>query len=921
MRTIFLPLFLMILATVATGAEPADLACSTDGRLRLSIAGDEVCTFAPFAADQHWKSGIPVSGPTPAGDEPLRFTLPLAHETLAGEVRLEARDGEGAAEWSFTPSTPGKAVAYNSLALSTEFAVQTLAGGTWATDTATGTFPANLGETHLFNAPARTLALTLPGGRRLDLAFPAPTQVTLQDNRRWGGQTFVVRVGKALGTLAAQERCTVAMTVAVPGGLRTRRDLPVVLAADAQWVALTSELDIEPGSALDFSGMGLTDGPCGTKGRIIATADGHFAYADQPTVPKRFYGVNLCFSAQYLPKEQVDRLLDRLVRLGYNSVRIHHYEYRLTGQDWKPGFDWDAGRVDQLDYLLAGCAKRGLWLTTDLYTSRPVPGKQVEAGGGALLKADRYKLLVPVHEPAFQDWATFARKLLDRVNPYTGKRLAEDPALAWLSLINEGWIGGFNEIKSIPQWTVAWNRWLAARFPDRDALDLALGDLADNEDPADGSVALPADSGSGTRRARICQVFLADTELAMVERMRRLLRDELKCPALLTDLNFGPAFQGVRATFDYVDDHFYVDHPPQLRLPVSGRYANPIKDGAPGGTTNAGMRVWGRPFTVSEYNYVAPGRYRGLGGALTGALAALQDWDAVWRFAYAHRDSEISTPAPVDWFNLASDPLNQAGDRAAILLFLRRDLAPAPQRVALVLTQAQLRDPPPRMKLGTLDWLAWTTRIGCAVVAKEDAAPATGGPITVPVREAGDRSALAARIGPRLKLPADGVQRSETGEVVIDAKLGVLTIDTPRSAGGYADEGRSIDAAKAGVRIDGLTIGATVMVSSLDGAPIRSARRLLVSHLTDLQNTGASFTGSSRQTLTAWGTLPYLVRDGAASVRIALADPAGFQVWALATSGRRVERIAAVAGPDGLVIPLRVRGAEGACLAYEVVRP
>ncbi|MCK6487110.1 MAG: hypothetical protein L6R48_02005 [Planctomycetes bacterium] len=814
--------------------------------------------------------------------------------------------------WSLTAAT---AAPFNSLALSAEFAVQALAGGSWTADDKSGTFPALHGEAHLFNAPARTLALTIPGGQRLELAFPQPTMVTLQDNRRWGGQTFVVRIGRAMGTLAAGERATVAMTVAVPGGLRTRRDLPVTLAAGDEWVPLATELDIEPGSALDFAALGLTDGPCGSKGRVIATADGHFAYADEPQKPKRFYGVNLCFSAQYLPKEQVDRLLDRLVRLGYNSVRIHHYEFRLGSQDWKPGFDWDPARVDQLDYLMAGCARRGLWLTTDLYVSRPVAPRQIGLGGEGLMKPDRYKMLIPVHEPAFQDWATFARKLLDHVNPYTGKRLAEDPALAWVSLINEGWIGGHAEVRANPQWTAAWNRWLAARYPDRDALDLALGDLADSEDPAAGTVALPAEAGSGTRRARACQVFKADTERAMVERMRTLLRDELKCPALLTDLNYGsvsPSGQGVRATFDYVDDHFYVDHPPQLRLPVSGRYANPVRDGAPGGTASAGARIWGKPFTVSEYNYTAPGRFRGMGGALTGALASLQDWDALWRFAYAHKDAELFAPAPMDWFNLVSDPLSQAGDRAAILLYLRRDLAPAPQRLALVLTKAQLRDPPSRLKLGTLDWLAWTTRIGCAVV--EDAAQAPAGAIAVPARGAGDRDA-------QLALPADGVQRSETGEVVIDSKRGVLTIDTPRSAGGYADPGLAIDAARAGVRIDGLTTGATVLVSSLDGAPIRSARRLLITHLTDLQNTGAKYNESSRQSMTDWGKLPHLVRDGAASVQIALTEAGRYQVWALSGGGRRLEKVAAVAGPGGLTIPLRVRGTEGARMAYEVVLP
>ena len=40
--------------------------------------------------------------------------------------------------------------------------------------------------------------------------------------------------------------------------------------------------------------------------------------------------MNLCFGAQYLPKAEADRLADRLVRLGYNALRVHHYESELT---------------------------------------------------------------------------------------------------------------------------------------------------------------------------------------------------------------------------------------------------------------------------------------------------------------------------------------------------------------------------------------------------------------------------------------------------------------------------------------------------------------------------------------------------------------------------------------------------------------
>lgn len=914
----------LLLASLAGGSpllagEPAELTGTPDGRLHLIVGGTTLCDLSPFIADGAWKFYSPTAVPT-APEAPFQFVLNVGKDTVPGEVQVTEKDGKAEAVWTFTPPSD---FAFNAFSVNFDVSVASLAGGTWETDGQRGAFPTVFGGAAVFGGEARTLSLTYPGGHVLSFAFPQPTHVGLQDNRQWGGQSFSVRLGKGIGRLAAQERYVLPMTIAITDGLRYRRDLPVVLAANDEWVPLTTELDIVPGSALDLSGLGFTDGPCGAKGRVIATPEGHFAYADDPKTPRRFYGVNLCFTAQYLSKENVDTLLDRLVRLGYNTVRIHHYEFNLTPSVWKAGFDWDPAHVDQLDYLMAGCAKRGLWLTTDLYVSRPVSGKQIGLTGDRL-EADRFKNLIPVYEPAYQDWATFARKFLDRVNPYTGKRVAEEPALAWVSLINEGPIA-----HNTPEWTAAWNRWLAARYPNRDDLDLALGDLADNEDPATATVVLPANLKAGTRRVRVCQVFHADTEKAMVERMRRFLRDELKCPALLTDLNNGgPSIvpmQAARAEFDYVDEHFYVDHPMFLekpwQLPSRSSNSNPIREGAPGVSDRACVRLWGKPFTISEFNYSGPGRFRGVGGVLTGAMAALQDWDALWRFAYSHKDTNLFEPAPMGYFDLVTDPLNQAADRAAVFLYLRRDLKPAPHRLAVVLPQATLRNPPSRLALNGLESAAWITRIGCLVVDDPKQVPADA--IAVPFKDAGDRAAVdaAALHGGALPAqPADGVIRSETGEITIDRKRGVLTLDTPRTAGGYADPGQTIAAGGAGVKLEGFTVGATLFVSSLDDQPIRSAKRLLVTHLTDLQNTGGNYAESARQTLLGWGTLPHLVRDGAATVRVALAEPAAYTVWALSTGGRRLEKVAANVEAGELVFTARVRGTDGARMLYEVTR-
>lgn len=882
-----------------------------------------ICTFSPWAADANW-AGYWGRHREGGGKNSSLFTLDVEGKKLEGSLQAEDRDGAVTAKWNFTAKD---AVSFATLVVAAEFGLAEVAGGRWKSGGSQGEIPRAFGKTHIFNAVVSDFLLAFPNGREMQLKFSKPTYVLLQDNRQWGTASFSLRVGRGDGSLAAGENFAVEMNTTLPGGMSldaaSSDAQPLVLKADDEWIPLQEDLEIEPGSALDFSGYHFTDGPCGSKGRVIATADGGFALSSDPKSKKRFYGVNLCYSAQYLAKEETDRLLDRLVRLGYNTLRIHHYEPALTAH--KPGFDWDPAKIDQLDYLLAGCAKRGLWITTDVYVSRPVDGAQVGLPPGELTM-DRFKLLVLVHEPAFQDWAKFAKKFLDRVNPYTGKRLADDPAIAWVSLINEGPATNYwSQVQRMPEWKTAWNEWLVKRFATRDAVAKAFGDLEEGEDPAKGTVELPKALLVEGRRSQIGQEFVVAKQKDFYERARAFLRDELGCQALLTDMNnAGPAvaaLQSVRDDYDYVDEHFYVDHPSFLetpwRLPSSCPNTNPIQAGTPAALNIARCRLYNKPFTITEYNYSGPGRFRGVGGILTGAMAALQDWSGLWRFAYSHSRERVTGPGPIHYFDLASDPLNLAADRLALLLYLRGDIKTAPTRLAVILPEDATSA---EYSLSALQAAPWITQVGSLVEKPGASVPPGYIPISPEKGKATDevQAALEKITG---KSAADGYSvRSETGEMTLDFPSGKFVVDAPKSAGGYAEAGGKLESPASGVEIDGLSIGASVFVSSLDANPIRSSSRLLVTHLTDLQNTGIKYREARRQTLLEWGGLPHLVRAGTAVVRLALEAPEKYEVWALSTGGRRTERVPAKIEGGKLVFTADVKGSNGARMLYEIVK-
>lgn len=728
----------------------------------------------------------------------------------------------------------------------------------------------------------------------------------------------------------------------------------VVLAAGPEWIPLRPELNIEPRSALDFTGMGFVDAPAGKYGRVVATRDGQFAFEKSPNKERRFYGVNLCFGAHYLSHERADELAERLVRLGYNALRVHHYERDLV-QGQPRTTEINPAKLESFDYLMAALIKRGIYLTTDLYVSRPVPYREIGIEKDGNVPMNTFKILVPVHQGAYENWKSFSRALLTHVNPYTGRSYAKEPALAWLAMINEGNFGNFfSDIKSIPEWKQAWNRWLGSKYASRQMLAATWNDLKPQESPADGTVELPDKLQMEGTRARDCIMFLADTERDMVTRMKRFLNAELGCRALVSNASSWTRFttdQGAREVYDYVDDHFYVDHPQFLegswRLPSRCSNTSPLAEGAPGGRAVTFTRLFDKPFTLTEYNYSGPGRFRGVGGILTGAMGSLQGWGGIWRFAYSHSADAMFTPSRMGYFDLASDPLSQAAERASLLLFLRQDLKTAPHKVGISMTAEDLANPATRIP--TLapkwHWLAWVTRVGTDVGSSpvDFSRKAFYLPVGWKTPASEYRSSSVIDANPyliddatlissldRIKLfagterprPGDRFFQSETGEVTINGPENKLVLDTSRTAGGFAPAGESFTAENGGVTIRVVDADATVWVSALDDREIRNSRRLLVTHLTDLQNTGIRYGEVARQTLLEWGALPHLVRAGKADVSVRLQSVARYKVWALSPSGRRLALLPTTIEGGALKFTADVAGdaSAGARMLYELAR-
>ena len=920
---------------VAADAKGLEASAAPNGTLSLTSGGNRVCDFVAGLFDESWRSAsaVAVRGKVFSIKEPTG-------STISGEASF-TRNAAGAVVATYT-FTPPADVTLASLNVSADFAVGLLVGTKWKMDDAEGTFPAEHKETSLNAAKIKMLKLAPAKGPEMTLTFDAPMDVLLQDNRQWNTQTFSLRIGRG-GSFKGGEAATISFTLSTGAPIALTIDEPVVIVAGPDWIPLKTELDIEAGSALDFSKFGMTEAPAGKYGRVICGAGGQFVFENDKKTPRRFYGVNLCFTGQFMTHPEAEKLAERFSRLGYNAVRIHHYEGELT--KGKKSTELNDEKVDQLDYLFFALAKRGIYITTDLFVSRPVSFKDVGIDKKGNVGMDDFKIMIPARAEAYENWKAFSKALLTHVNKYTGHSYADEPALAWISLINEGCFGNFTkQMQAIPEWKTLWNEWLAKKYASREELAKAWGDaLKADEDATKMSVATPNNVYGGNARSRDENLFLVEKEREMVIKMKDFLRNEIHCNALITNSNAWTNHatdQLKREVYDYVDDHFYVDHPQFLQgdwhLPSKCDNASPLASGATGGRACAFTRLFDKPFTITEYNYAGPGRYRGVGGILTGAMGALQGWSGIWRFAYAHDHSKLFAPVRMDYFDMVGDPLGQAAERASLCLFLRGDMKMAPHAAAIDMNESDLRNPPAKIpKLAaSWHWAAWVTRIGTRILDvskpgdKELSFPlnwtwVVGDSFSAYESTPFDVMSVFKKEGivsdANKTDPAKNYFRSETDEVTIDAPNDQLTLNTSKTVGGYAKSGATISTS--GVTIQIQDTDATVWVSSLDAEPIATSKRLLVTHLTDLQNSGIRYAEGARKTLLDWGNLPHLVRNGKAAVRLTLGKPETFDVFALSTGGKRLGKVATQVKDGYLEFTADVNGnpEEGARMLYEIV--
>lgn len=534
-------------------------------------------------------------------------------------------------------------------------------GATWTCDDGqSGQFPTERVRRGLFTGDIVSLTLTRADGRVLVVRLPQRASIHISNDSAWCDCYSVRFVHR--GDFAAGEVITDEFTLSLDkGDLAFGGYFRLVAKANDEWIPIALKKCPVSGSVMDFSEMALADGPCGKYGRLTRVAD-HFEFENRPGERVRLAGANLLGSCCIFDdEEQMDEIVSRILASGYNAMRLHHID--CEAGILKDGTDpadavIDENKLDKLDRFVAKCFSKGIYLTVDLFSLRTFSWRSMGIDREGNMSFQLAKAFVHLTDAGFASWRRYVERLLNHVNPYTGRAWKDEPGIPLVCLVNEaGLTQSWATTRDCPQ--------LAAR------LGMTCDELKDLRTYANPEF------------DRLCD----RVERASFARMKNVA-ESLGLKALLTDLNNGP-HPAVKNVFrseklDYVDNHFYFDHPrwlgERLKLPAQqlmleiGEY-----DGDSEQKVSPAFRVSKRnfpncPYTVTEWNFNAPNPTRSGGGLYMGAVAAAEKWDGLWRFTWAHvRQSLYEKDDRLGFFDVMRDPIMFVNDRTFVALYLRGD--------------------------------------------------------------------------------------------------------------------------------------------------------------------------------------------------------------------------------------------------------
>lgn len=648
----------------------------------------------------------------------------------------------------------------------------------------------------------------------------------------------------------------------------------------------------------------LINKPAGKEG-FLNIRDGHFYTPEGKQF--RIWGVNLTASACFPEKTEAAKLAGYLASLGINAIRFHMLDSKnganssLFRSDTNTTRVLDPQQLDKLDFFVSELKKQGIYSNFNLNAARTYREGDDVPFYNYLGYAKGVTLF---DDHLFELQKEFARQLLTHKNPYTENEYRNEPALAFLEIVNENslveaWtrgrlLGNFNSTKTttwidIPAYyadelTDKYNVWIKKNLSKEEisALYREAGIKEGKLIPRLKNTEL--NEASSLRFFREA-TFIVETERNFYSGMYSFLKDSLYVNQLVaansdhSHHKSSYALLSNTSKLDFVDGHVYWQHPNYQYDSLGNRNSFHVDNSAmvnePVWSTVvqlARSAVNDKPYTISETNHPYPNDFSSEGIPILAAYSMLQDWDGIYFYTFEHAD-------PLDWktrvpghFDISHDPVKVCNLAICGMMFHREDIQPAKNTVYRGYSEEEIIEGI-RSDPGVRPFFT------------------PGFPQSVPlVCKTRIRSFKESEnIFPDLK--DESPILSETGELCWqydEKQTGLVKIETARTQAliGFTQTMKNSNAGNLSANLK--SDFATVVLSSLDGFDIDQSKRLLlvISSKSILSNAAWN---ADRTSLVEWGEQPFLIEAIPGEIKISRVKLKGrVKVWALDGNGQVV---------------------------------
>ncbi len=572
----------------------------------------------------------------------------------------------------------------------------------------------------------------------------------------------------------------------------------------------------------------------------------------------RFWAVNVGPNIADQPHALIDYMAAKLAKLGVNGVRYHGPIFAADGNPAQV----DRQRLDNIHYLVHALKKQGIYTSLSFYFPLWFDVKPHYGIAGYEQTENKIPFTLLFFEPRMQQiYKSWAKALLTTNNPYTGRPLNSEPAVAMVEIQNEDslffWTFTEQNIPSphLERLEKLFGAWAAKKYGSvQNAID-AWKSQHERDNPANGRAGLHSawfmtrdgvqNAREKTKRLQHQVRFLCELQHGFYQDMTDYFKSELGLRSLVVAGNWKTADALMldaieRYTYtagDVMDRHGYFSGPHSGDgAGYSVRKGHTCSDLAavhvPWRTPVQEVLVTGYPQIISEIGWPNPNRFRADMTLIASAYASLQGIDGLFFFCVDNcfiNDTSLAkftttSPVTAGAFPAAALAYRRGDIREAEIVFLDAvgktrllDMKPETAASAEAFDELRKKDIPDNARTAGLehgfDPLAFFA--GKVQRSYENSVTTSAADLTRFINRQRE------------------IVTSKTGELQWNYGDGLVTVNTPRCKGatGFLQNAGAIELG--GVTIDCKNEYASVMVIALDDKNIESSQKILIQILTE----------------------------------------------------------------------------------------